>query len=496
MAPLKMPPEREPAIQSGNSIAFAPFSDSRPYALGEGPSSATNITPLPRPPELQLNASPGPSPFASPRLLPPGTPGTRRIVQETLAARANGALEGVIAFSKSVATAHSPRIVVLSPRRPLPMQLPRALGGLPNTSQKAHGSQAGAAPPPRALQPRVGDGDSALEARGINAKDLSLFSGQRDWLFYPQREYEPLKSMGSPRDHSNMVTALPSTSPDQRASPDQSPRGVRFAKVAPPSNGPTLGFRRFDYQKSDECSSSSPTGGVSTLDGLLDEEEAEEEVEDEVEAEEEEQPRGPRRERTVSFLKRAENTNIERYIRKIKWFDEMPSHEIDMLIRRAKHRMVPRWSTIIREGALGSVFYVLLKGSVRVTSSSGLDIVLTEGISFGEGALVTKVRREANVVAIEPCHLVALTSDACDGLSVELDALKAHIVSQMLARVSNCPLTPPLATLPRLLRSDELRVCVAGPLLSVPRVHEAHCGCSSHEHRIPPNPRNKHLRRR
>ena len=435
-----MPLERESVIQSGNSIVFAPFSDSRPYALREGGPSSTAL-PLSPLPELQLNVSPGPSPcarYVSPRLFPPGTPGTRRIVKDTLAAKVNGALEGAIAFSKSVATAHSPRIVVLSPRRPLPMQPPRALGGLPNNLQKVHGSQAGAAAPPRLAQPRLGDGDSALEARGIHAKDLSLFSGQRDWLFYPHREYEPLKSIGSPRHHSNMVTALPSTSPDPEewADRDQSPRAVRFARDTLPSNGSILGFGRFPK----EPEYSSPVDAASTLDCLLDEEVVEAEVE------EEEEPRW-KRERTVSFLKRAEDTNIERYIRKIKWFDALPSYEIEQLIRRAKHRMVPRWSTIIREGALGSVFYVLLKGSVQVTSSSGLDIVLTEGISFGEGALVTKVRREATVIAIEPCHLVALTSDACVGLGVELDALKAHIISQMLARVNNRRRTPaPLST--------------------------------------------------
>lgn len=119
----------------------------------------------------------------------------------------------------------------------------------------------------------------------------------------------------------------------------------------------------------------------------------------------------------------------------MQWFQRLSAPELRTLLRRANHRLVPRWSTIIREGAVGSIFYVLLKGSVRVTNNSGVDVVLPAGVSFGEGALVTKVRREATVTAIEPCHLVQLTASACKGLGVDLDALRAHVISHMLAKV-------------------------------------------------------------
>jgi hypothetical protein len=35
---------------------------------------------------------------------------------------------------------------------------------------------------------------------------------------------------------------------------------------------------------------------------------------------------------------------------------------------RAQHRFLPKYATIIREGAVGSVFHVLLKGAVEVLS--------------------------------------------------------------------------------------------------------------------------------
>ena len=109
--------------------------------------------------------------------------------------------------------------------------------------------------------------------------------------------------------------------------------------------------------------------------------------------------------------------------------------DMSLLVRRVKHRMVPRWSTIIREGAVGSIFYVLLKGSVQVTSTSGLNLMLGAGVAFGEGALVTSVRREATVVALEPCHLLQITAENCDDLGVELSLLRSHVIGLMLSKI-------------------------------------------------------------
>ena len=54
--------------------------------------------------------------------------------------------------------------------------------------------------------------------------------------------------------------------------------------------------------------------------------------------------------------------------------------------------------------------YVLLNGSVHCQShasdkSREIDVVFGPGSSFGEGALITAVRREADVTALEPVDL-------------------------------------------------------------------------------------------
>jgi hypothetical protein len=424
-----------------DSLVFAPFSDSRPYVLhgGKPPSSSSASLrrpqppfPLPPPPIL-LAGEPGAPLLPSPRIgiypVPPSTPRTARILESTYAARVNptreGAISSAIAFSNAASNVGSPRIVVLSPRKPLSAQLPYALHALARSPRSIRTTFGGE----RSPQAAEAYGESSLLERGIHAKELSLFSGNQDWLFYPQREYEA-KRVGSPPGHtSTMVTALPSMhSPESAATAPGSPDQVE-EELLPASLDIDLDEDEKDEQS--RCSNASPSAvrfaaGTSFShvkpDGLVGFS----------------QLSSRKEQRTVreSFTRRIAPAHVEAHFRKIQWFKDLPGDELQTLIKRCNHRNAPRWSTIIREGSIGSIFYVLLKGSVRVTSSSGLDIVLGEGVSFGEGALVTMVRREATVTAIEPCHLVQLTSKACEGLSVELHELKAHICSQILMKVS------------------------------------------------------------
>lgn len=124
-------------------------------------------------------------------------------------------------------------------------------------------------------------------------------------------------------------------------------------------------------------------------------------------------------------------------LRKVKWFRTLSLPQTQVLYRRAQHMFFQRYSTIIREGNLGSNFYVLLQGRVHCTSSvkGKVDVVLGPGNSFGEGALVTQVRREAQVVALEDCYLLQFTAADVDGLPVELQEVRIHVISLILQKV-------------------------------------------------------------
>ncbi len=124
-------------------------------------------------------------------------------------------------------------------------------------------------------------------------------------------------------------------------------------------------------------------------------------------------------------------------LRKVKWFAQLSTADLHALYGRAKHKFFPRYSTIIREGNVGSSFYVLLQGQTRCTSSvKNLNVVLGAGASFGEGALVTQVRREASVTALEHSYLLQFTAADMDGLAVELSEVRLHVISLILQKAN------------------------------------------------------------
>ena len=391
-------------------VAFAPFSDVRKYELR--PPSVNEEAPAPAP-----AIEDGMMPFVplAPRPVPPRTPNTARILESHRVSKTQGYTMPALAFSKSIENSRSPRIIVLSPRRPIPTQLPRALTQLPSSARgKEKAAAAGEIKPPSYL------------------KALNLYQGDQRWLFYPPAQRERAEDVFIRR--SIMLTTLPDTG-DAALDPIAAARVVAARARAAERADATLDTLAGDDDDDDDGDSRSQSAStrrsVVKFDG----------------SEDGGSPRSQRHSplpgpirisagrRSDSFMKRGEASEVQRQLESVKWFRELPAHELQILMRRAKHRMVPRWQTVIREGAIGSVFFVLLKGSVQVTSTSGLNLILPAGVSFGEGALVTSVRREATVVALEPCHLVQVTRENLDGLSVELSTLKYHIIGQMLTKL-------------------------------------------------------------
>lgn len=85
-----------------------------------------------------------------------------------------------------------------------------------------------------------------------------------------------------------------------------------------------------------------------------------------------------------------------------------------------------------------TLLLLLLQGKVRCTSTvrvHGDTTILGAGASFGEGALVTQVRREASFVALDDCYLLQFTAEDMDGLPVELHEVRVHVIAWILQKV-------------------------------------------------------------
>ena len=188
---------------------FAPFSDSRPYEL----KSRFELPKLPMVPRTMPSPPRTPSPTRgsqqlssreSPRsrfnLKSPPTSkvdyeaaASARIIQSMQASMDMGC-EMAVAFAKAVSAASSPRIAVLSPRKPLPAQLPRELLRMPSSPRSSG----------RKPEKKESDASEGERRWHVELGSPRLFADDQRWLFYPPTMRERPEHIDS---HSNSTRA-------------------------------------------------------------------------------------------------------------------------------------------------------------------------------------------------------------------------------------------------------------------------------------------------
>lgn len=101
-------------------------------------------------------------------------------------------------------------------------------------------------------------------------------------------------------------------------------------------------------------------------------------------------------------------------------FAQLPAARIDELMSRFERRMVRRGEAVIREGDDGDGYYVIEDGRCQIERViGGVKVVLAElraGEAFGEESLVSEAKRNATVVALTECSLLALGKSDFDEL--------------------------------------------------------------------------------
>jgi CRP/FNR family transcriptional regulator, cyclic AMP receptor protein len=99
--------------------------------------------------------------------------------------------------------------------------------------------------------------------------------------------------------------------------------------------------------------------------------------------------------------------------RRVALFSELEAAELEALARAFSPRSYPSGSPIIRESEPGDLFFVILRGEVKVfvDSPDGREVVLSHlqtGDFFGEMALLEGETRSASVEALTDCELAVL----------------------------------------------------------------------------------------
>ena len=108
---------------------------------------------------------------------------------------------------------------------------------------------------------------------------------------------------------------------------------------------------------------------------------------------------------------------------------------VSMLAERATQVDFPAGHVIARQGEIGTGFFVIVSGSVRVVRDGTVVARLTAGDFFGELSVLDRMPRNAMVAAEEPTSCLALASWDFDAVLLEQPALTLAILRGVAARL-------------------------------------------------------------
>jgi CRP-like cAMP-binding protein len=91
-------------------------------------------------------------------------------------------------------------------------------------------------------------------------------------------------------------------------------------------------------------------------------------------------------------------------------FDGVDADELGGIADRTVERDTPAGGVILRQGEIGTGFFVVVSGAVRVVRDGETIARLGPGEFFGELSVLDQQPRNAQVVADEPTKCIALAS--------------------------------------------------------------------------------------
>ncbi|MDR6554026.1 Crp/Fnr family transcriptional regulator [Paenibacillus qinlingensis] len=104
-------------------------------------------------------------------------------------------------------------------------------------------------------------------------------------------------------------------------------------------------------------------------------------------------------------------------IKKVPLFTQLNEHQLNTLAEICTRRTYKTGTILFQEKEIGSVFYMVLSGSVKIytTSQAGEEKILSickSGESFGELSLIDGKPRSASAQTLEECILLTITGQS------------------------------------------------------------------------------------
>lgn len=122
-------------------------------------------------------------------------------------------------------------------------------------------------------------------------------------------------------------------------------------------------------------------------------------------------------------------------LREVALFRACSAGELKTIARLSEELDVPAGKEIVRQGAIGREFFLLLEGEAEVRRNDKKVATLEAGRFFGELALLVREPRDATVVTTAPSKLLVIGQREFSGLLSESPTIARKLLEGMASRL-------------------------------------------------------------
>ena len=117
-------------------------------------------------------------------------------------------------------------------------------------------------------------------------------------------------------------------------------------------------------------------------------------------------------------------------------FEHCSKRELGLIASLADEVDLAEGKMLVREGAFGHEFFVLVEGAVEVRKGKRKVATLGAGEFFGEIALISKILRTATVTTTEPVRALVITGRDFATLLETVPQIQANVLKALADRLA------------------------------------------------------------